>query len=46
MYWKSVRQRNKPVTLEYSEIIAKMICFFENNTLPKNAITHKTLWFL
>jgi len=25
MYWKSVRQRTMPVTIEYSELVAKMI---------------------
>lgn len=44
MYWKSVKQRNKPVTIEYSEIIAEMMYHFEDNNLPDFA--KKTLWFL
>jgi hypothetical protein len=44
MYWKSVRQRNMPVTIEYSEIIAKMIAHFENKELKQFA--RNSLWFL
>ena len=44
MYWKSVRQRNMPVTIEYSELVAKMISHFENKELEQFART--SLWFL
>jgi hypothetical protein len=44
MYWKSVRQRNLPVTIEYSELIAKMVSHFENKELKPFA--RNTLWFL
>ena len=44
MYWKSVRQRNMPVTIEYSEIIARMIEHFENKELEP--FIRNTLWFL
>jgi Piwi domain len=44
MYWKSVRQRNMPVTIEYSELVAKMIAHFENKELEEFA--RNTLWFL
>jgi len=44
MYWKSVRQRNMPVTIEYSELVAKMISHFENKDLEQFART--SLWFL
>lgn len=44
MYWKSVRQRNMPVTIEYSEIVANMISHFENKTLEPFA--RNSLWFL
>lgn len=44
MYWKSVRQRNMPVTIEYSEIIAKMVAHFENKNLEQFA--RNSLWFL
>ena len=44
MYWKSVRQRNMPVTIEYSELVAKMIAHFENKELDPFA--RNSLWFL
>lgn len=44
MYWKSVRQINMPVTIEYSELIAKMIAHFENKELEPFA--RNSLWFL
>lgn len=44
MYWKSVRQRTMPVTIEYSEIVAKMIVHFENKDLEPFA--RNSLWFL
>ena len=44
MYWKSVRQRNMPVTLEYSKLIAKMIGHFDNKEL--GSFARSSLWFL
>ena len=44
MYWKSVRQRTMPVTIEYSELVAKMIMHFENKELEPFA--RNSLWFL
>lgn len=44
MYWKSVRQRNLPVTLEYSTMIAKMVSHFDNKEL--NDFGRKSIWFL
>jgi hypothetical protein len=44
MYWKSVRQRTMPVTIEYSELVAKMIAHFDNKELVPFA--RKSLWFL
>lgn len=44
MYWKSVRQRSMPVTIEYSELVAKMISNFESKDLEQFART--SLWFL
>lgn len=46
IYWKSIRQRNKPVTIEYSEIIAKVVSQFDNKKLPQSQIASKSLWFL
>ena len=44
IYWKSVRQRNMPVTIEYSELVAKMLSHFSNKKLGKYA--RNSLWFL
>lgn len=44
MYWKSVRQRNMPVTIEYSKLVAKMISHFDSKELDPFA--QKSLWFL
>jgi hypothetical protein len=46
IYWKSIRQRNKPVTIEYSEIIAKVVSQFQNKKLPDSQVATKSLWFL
>jgi hypothetical protein len=46
IYWKSVRQRNKPVTIEYSELIAKVVSQFKDKKLPETTTATKTLWFL
>ncbi len=44
MYWKSVRQKEKPVTIEYSEIIANMVSHFDEKTL--GVFARNSLWFL
>ena len=44
MYWKSVRQRTMPVTIEYSELVAKMIAHFDNKEL--DLFSRNSLWFL
>jgi hypothetical protein len=44
MYWKSVRQRSMPVTIEYSEIVAEMIAHFDKKELEPFA--RNSLWFL
>jgi Piwi domain. len=46
IYWKSVRQRNKPVTIEYSELIAKVVSQFKDMKLPTSQTATKSLWFL
>lgn len=46
MYWRSVKQKSNPVTVEYSKMIAKMVAHFENNQLPETETAHKTLWFI
>lgn len=44
MYWKSVKQKSLPVTIEYSEMVAEMVSKFENRTLP--TFGKNNLWFL
>lgn len=44
MYWRSVRQRNLPVTIEYSEEVAKIYSRFINKDM--NDFMKSTLWFL
>lgn len=44
MYWKSVRQKSLPVTIEYSEMVAHMVSKFESRELP--AFGKNNLWFL
>jgi hypothetical protein len=46
MYWKSVRQRNKPVTIEYSELVAEMVSHFSSGSLPDTQASRTSLWFL
>ncbi len=46
MYWRSVRQKSTPVTIEYPRLIADMISQFENKTLPNNTIASQSLWFI
>lgn len=46
MYWRSVKQRAMPVTILYSEMIAKMAANLPDQTVPDTSIAKKTLWFL
>lgn len=46
LYWKSVRQKSLPVTIEYSKILAKLTSNFPDSRLPNTQITRNTLWFL
>ena len=42
--WQTVKLQNLPITLKYSEMIAKSLPYFEQNALPE--FGKKTLWFL
>jgi hypothetical protein len=44
MYWKSVKQKSLPVTIEYSQMVAEMVSKFESRTLPP--FGKNNLWFL
>lgn len=46
IYWRSIRQKSKPVTILYSEKIAEMARYFQDGKLPENMVSHKALWFL
>lgn len=46
MYWVSVKQKGRPVTVEYSEKVAKLSAFFDGANLPDTDTTKRTLWFL
>jgi hypothetical protein len=46
VYWRSVKQRAMPVTILYSEKIARMIAEFPDQTIPNTEVSRKTLWFL
>ncbi len=46
MYWVSVKQKGKPVTVLYSEKIAKMTPSFSDSKLPDSNTAKQTLWFL
>ena len=42
--WQTVKLQNLPITLKYSEMIAKSLPYFEQNALPE--FGKNTLWFL
>lgn len=46
MYWISVKQKGKPVTILYSEKVAKISSAFERHQLPNSIVATETLWFL
>ncbi|MDE0215433.1 MAG: Piwi domain-containing protein, partial [bacterium] len=46
MYWRSVKQRAMPVTILYSEMIAKMAANLPDKAIPDTSIAKRTLWFL
>lgn len=46
MYWVSVKQKGKPVTILYSEKVAEISAAFEGHVLPNSDVATRTLWFL
>jgi len=46
MYWRSVKQRAIPVTILYSEEIAKIAANLPQRAVPQTDIAKQTLWFL
>ncbi len=46
LYWKSVNQQSKPVTVIYPELIAEHGQAFSGATIPDNHLTRTTPWFI
>jgi len=46
MYWRSVKQKGEPVTILYSEQVAKISAAFDNHNLPHSSVATGSLWFL
>ena len=46
MYWVSVKQKGKPVTVLYSERVAAASAAFEGRRIPRSDTAAKSLWFL
>jgi len=46
IYWKSLKQQSKPVTIIYSELIAKYTANFRNNEIPQSNVAKTTPWYL
>ncbi len=46
IYWKSLKQQCKPVTIIYSDLIAKYSANFQNNSVPDSDVAKRTPWYL
>lgn len=46
IYWKSLKQQCKPVTIIYSDLIAKYTANFHNNKVPDSNVAKTTPWYL
>uniref|UniRef100_A0A7V2ZJ72 Protein argonaute n=1 Tax=Ignavibacterium album TaxID=591197 RepID=A0A7V2ZJ72_9BACT len=46
IYWKSLRQQCKPVTIIYSDLVAKYAANFKDNKVPDSDIAKKIPWYL
>lgn len=46
MYWRSIRQKPNPVTIEYSGMIPKQVFHFSKKELPDNPVARQSLWFI
>lgn len=45
LYWKSLKQKSRPVTTIYSKLIAEYVANFQEG-LPNTEIAHKKVWFI
>ena len=43
MYWRSIKQRGNPITIDYSMMIADRVSHFEEKTLPQTFASKKSL---
>lgn len=46
LYWKSLKQKDQPVTTIYSKLFAEYVANFENQELCDNYVSKKTVWFI
>ncbi len=46
IYWKSLKQQCKPVTIIYSDLIAMYTANFNNNKVPDSNVAKTTPWYL
>ena len=46
LHWKGLKQKSNPVTTDYAKEIARFIANFDENKIPKNKISQKTVWFI
>lgn len=46
IYWRSIKQKTKPATIEYSKSLAEKVAYFETKELPNTRVARKTLWFI
>ena len=46
IYWKSLKQQCKPVTIIYSDLIATYTANFNNNKVPDSNVAKTTPWYL
>ena len=44
IYWKSVKQKNLPITIKYPEMVAEIVPHFTSAELP--SFGKNNLWFL
>lgn len=46
LHWKGLKQKSNPVTTDYAKEIARFIANFDENKIPKNFVSQKTVWFI
>lgn len=46
LHWKGLKQKSNPVTTDYAKEIARFIANFDENKIPQNSVSQKTVWFI